>query len=369
MPASTPPEPATIRWPGRNWFGAFAGDQLVAQMIDRECDSYFGGATVPTAGIASVSVAMEFRGQGLLSPMFAATLRAAKQRGAVVSTLFPTAPRIYRRFGYELIADFVTAEIPTSALTAVAPAAGVTTRRATPNDVAAIREIYDGWAIEQNGPLTRRGLTFPTEPQDVLDRFTGVTVAEDAAGVCGYASWKRGQGYGDQASLAVSDLLARTPEGYRALLAAVGSFASVTGTTKFDTSGDDLARLFLPGRHWPVVSSAPYMLKILDVPRAVEARRYPPRITAELPFELAGDFLPENDGSYLLRVADGRASCVRVDTATGTFSPAGLALLYAGTQSCGNLRAAGLLRGGDRDDDLDWDALFGGRQPHIRDYF
>ena len=50
-------------------------------------------------------------------------------------------------------------------------------------------------------------------------------------------------------------------------------------------------------------------------------------------------------------------------------TPRGLALLYAGVQSCANLGAAGLLSGGDVAQDLDWDALFGGRQAHIRDYF
>jgi len=47
----------------------------------------------------------------------------------------------------------------------------------------------------------------------------------------------------------------------------------------------------------------------------------------------------------------------------------GLALLFSGTQSCANLRAAGHLNGGSVDQDLDWDALFGGRQQHIRDYY
>jgi hypothetical protein len=44
-------------------------------------------------------------------------------------------------------------------------------------------------------------------------------------------------------------------------------------------------------------------------------------------------------------------------------------LLYAGAQSCANLRFTGNLHGGDPAEDLGWDALFGGRQVHIRDYF
>ena len=50
-------------------------------------------------------------------------------------------------------------------------------------------------------------------------------------------------------------------------------------------------------------------------------------------------------------------------------TPHGLALLYAGTQACANLRTTGHLTGGDRADDRDWDAAFGGYQVHIRDFY
>jgi predicted acetyltransferase len=44
------------------------------------------------------------------------------------------------------------------------------------------------------------------------------------------------------------------------------------------------------------------------------------------------------------------------------------ALRLLGVQSCANLRLAGLLSGPDGDD-AHWDALLGGRQFHIRNYF
>ena len=73
-----------------------------------------------------------------------------------------------------------------------------------------------------------------------------MTLASDGAGqVVGFASWDRGQGYRSDANLEVSDLLALSADGYRALQA-LGSFSSVTGHTRIDTSGDDVARLFLP---------------------------------------------------------------------------------------------------------------------------
>ena len=63
-----------------------------------------------------MTVAAEARGRGALTPLFATTLGHAVERGAVLSTLFPTAPGIYRRFGFELVADFVTVHVPTAAL-------------------------------------------------------------------------------------------------------------------------------------------------------------------------------------------------------------------------------------------------------------
>ena len=76
--------------------------------------------------------------------------------------------------------------------------------------------------------------------------------------------------------IAVSDLMATSADGYRALLATVGSFSSVTARTTLRTSGLDLVRLFLPTAHWRRTPTLPYMIKVLDVPGAIGLRRYPP---------------------------------------------------------------------------------------------
>jgi hypothetical protein len=49
-------------------------------------------------------------------------------------------------------------------------------------------------------------------------------------------------------------------------------------------------------------------------------------------------------------------------------TPHGLALLYAGDQSCANLRLAGHLTGASVHDEV-LDALLGHGQFHIRDFF
>ena len=378
MPTSPPSEPATLDQPGRSFHGVFAGDRLVGRLADRAYDSWFGGVPVPTCGVAGVTVALEDRGRGALSPLFATALRAARERGAVVSGLYPTAARIYRRFGYELVSDYRTIAIATAQLSAAAPPVGVSTRRAGLADLPSVRAVYDTWAAAQNGPLTRRGVSFPTTDAELLGDFDGITVAEDGDGrVVAYASWDRGQHYDERGTLEVSDLLAVSADGYRALLRTLGSFSSVAPRTKIDTSGDDLIRQFLPGRAWETVSSDPYMLAIIDVPGAFSRRAYPWFLSARLGFRVSE--LGANDGgvdstsiagAYRWEVAEGVGTCVAEDhTDDRTFHPRGLALLYAGVQSCANLRWAGLLTGGLPEQDTVWDTLFGGRQFHIRDYY
>ncbi len=278
-------------------------------MVTREYHSWFGGSAVPTGGIAGVAVAAERRGEKLLDELFRVALDdGLRERGEVVSTLFATAPGIYRKFGYELFASYDEVEVPSSALAGVRAGDRVRTRRATPADFDAVREVYDAWAAAQNGPLTRRGPSFPTDAEGFIDAFTGVTLAVDDAGeVVGFASWERGRGFGDSSTLEVSDLLALSADAYRALWRVLGSFGSVVGQVRVCTSGDDVARLSLPSPHWNVVARSPYMLRVHDVPGAFAARDWP--VDGEVSFTVAGDHVGTTNGSWHLVIEQGKATC------------------------------------------------------------
>ncbi len=359
-------------WPpaGDAVLGAFDGDRLTGRVVARSYRSHFAGQQVPTCGIAGVAVQAEDRGRGALSGLFTATFAAARDRGEVISTLFPTAPRIYRKFGYEVVGAFDHVELPTAALAGMAVPAGISVHRATASDMPEVRSVYARWASWQHGPLTRTGPAFRATDAELVAEFTGISLARDDSGeLVGYASWDRGPGYDASATLEIWDLIALTPAAAQALWAVVGSFSSVTGQVRLQTSGDDTVRLVLPGAAWTQVKTTPYMLAVLDVAGAFSARSGPVALTAVLDFAVAGHVVDDQNGSYSLRAGAGRLDCRRHGAGGRTFTPQGLALIYAGTQSSANLRAAGHLRGGDPADDATWDALFGGRQFHIRDYF
>ncbi|WP_402469169.1 GNAT family N-acetyltransferase [Isoptericola aurantiacus] len=379
-PARPTPPPTPQTWPPANahpW-GAWVDGELVAKATVRSFTSWFHGARVPTAGIGGVTVAAEHRGSGLLRPLLDAALAEARERGEVVSTLFPSAAGIYRGLGYEIVGAFDEVSIPMSALAAVRRPAGLRTRRATPTDAPALREVYTAWARGQNGPLTRTEAPFDLGADDVAGPdadYTGVSLAVDPAGeVQGFASWRRGTGYDRSTGIEVEDLVALTPDAARALWAVLGSFATVTGSVRLCTSGGwsgaDPSRLVLPDHATSLVQNQPYMLRLLDLPGALGAARQAP-LSARVPFAVVDATAPDLAGSWTLEVAGTGTRVVPDDggpAARPTFTSAGLALSYAGAQSCANLRLAGHLSGPDAHDAV-WDAVWAGRQVHVRDHF
>ena len=381
---STPPremDPAT--WPlvnSRVW-GGYDDGVLVAVMYVRAFTSWFHGARVPTAGMAGVTVAAESRGSGVLRPLFDAALAEARERGEVISTLYPSSAGIYRSVGYEVVGSFDDVRIPMSALARVRPPApGVRARRATSADVPAIARVYETWAAAQNGPLTRAEEPFAFVADEMFgpeSEYTGVTLALGPEGdVLGFTSWSRGSGYDRTNAIAVDDLIALTPDAARVLWRTLGSFDSVAGYVALSTSGGwtgaDPSRLVLPD-HAATTTPRPYMLRVLDVAGAMAAARLAP-LTARVPFAVVDARTPDIEGAWTLEVSDGVGRAVPDDVVGDpsddrlTFTSAGLAASYAGAASTANLRLAGHLTGPATHDSV-WDALWRGRDVHVRDYF
>jgi predicted acetyltransferase len=383
VPTRPAPAPDPDDWPRphtRPWVAAVDGE-VAAGLAVRSFTSWFHGARLPTAGFAGVTVAAERRGSGLLRPLMEAALAEARDLGETVSTLYPSSAGIYRGLGYEVVGAFEDVRIPMAALAAVAPAGdGVRTRRATAADLPAVRRVYEAWASAQNGPLTRAEAPFTMEPDEMVGPgadLTGVSLAVRGTGaeeVLGFASWSRGTGYDRTTTIAVDDLVALTPDAARALWRMLGSFTSVVGQVEVCTSGGwsgtDVSRLVLPD-HAATSSPRPYMLRLLDVPGALGACRVPP-VRARVPFAVADPRTPDLEGAWTLEAAEGTVRVVADDDASPgdrpTFTSGGLALTWSGAQSTANARLAGGLTG-PGEHDTTWDALWGGRQVHVRDYF
>lgn len=380
VPSSPRPDPDPADWPPENvrpW-SAVDGEQVVGVLSVRSFTSWFHGARINTAGIAGVTVAAERRGSGVLRPLFEHALAEAREQGELVSTLYPTQPGVYRGLGYETVGAFQVIRIPMPALLKVRPPVGSThARRATADDLEGIRAVYRSWARAHNGPLTREEVPFTLDADEMFgpeSDYTGVSVAVDQDRIVGFASWSRGSGYGRTGTIELDDLIAETPDAARVLWRLLASFDSVVGFVEVPTaagwSGADPARLVLPDHAATIAREDPYMLRILDVAGTLGSAQLPP-VEVTVPFAVVDPTAPDVEGAWSLAVdRTGRAD-VTPDSASVdrlTFTSAGLAAGYAGSLSTAALRAAGQLSGPTTHDAI-WDALWHGRDVHVRDYF
>src|SRR5207302_4908127 len=76
---------------------AYEGDRLVATTRDIRMLQWFGGRPLRAAGVASVATVPEHRSGGVGDEVMRALLHRARDRGAVVSSLFPATVPFYRR--------------------------------------------------------------------------------------------------------------------------------------------------------------------------------------------------------------------------------------------------------------------------------
>jgi predicted acetyltransferase len=344
----------------QTWLGLDGPDGLAGMVRLRHYEQWFTGRSVRMGGIAAVAVHPHARGQGTARQLMTAVVERMRSEDQPVSTLFPTAPGIYRPLGWEVVGTLDETPVRTVELRRAADPGRVTVRTAGPADVPAIARLYDQLARTGNGLMARTGPEFPAGAEGVLEHDL-VALAELAGEPVGYLSYTRGKGYVD-AEQRVEELVATRGDAAAALVRSLGSWDSVAPTTVWRGSTSDLA-LLLPSVLPPARRAQPWMLRINDAPAAVAARGW--AADADVSFRLEDPQVPAQARGWRLVVQDGLG---RLEPTEATGLPRlhvrGLALLYGGGSSAAAMRA-GLL------DALDpaLDAAFGGQPARILDYF
>ena len=90
----------------------------------------------------------------------------------------------------------------------------------------------------------------------------------------------------------------------------------------------DSLTLLLPEQTAKITQNQRWMLRIIDVVKALEMRGYPPGISTELHLAVKDDLLPANDGKFILSVADGRGEVTKGGKGELQLDIKGLAPLY-----------------------------------------
>lgn len=345
--------------------GAYDGGRLVSHARVKPYRQWFGGRAVPMGGVASVAVTASHQRRGVAKATVSALLPVMRERGQVVSALYPSTVALYRSMGWERAGDYTWLDVRGPALRALGPVEGVTLRPAEQADVAGIRAAYEAVCRDTAGMLDRTGPFFDRSP---LDGDASVVVAE-GDGIEGYAIADR-RNRGHTTEVTAWDVTATTVAAERAVWFWLGAGASVVPTVRAKAYADSLP-LHLADADAAVTvhEHQRWMLRLVDAPAAVAARGWPAGLAARVDLDVRDDLVADNAGRWRLAVEGGSGSLTRGGDGTVALDVGALSALYTGYADPRTLRRAGRLT---TTDEAALDALAtmtAGPRPRMLDYF
>jgi len=270
------------------------------------------GGSVPTAGLTFVGVHPAHRRKGLLSSMIRSHFERARERGEATSALFAAEQAIYGRFGYGRAAFDLRMTIPRgAALRPVAGSAELTVRMER-IDVAKHAPVVDavhlaagagrpGWIARDSAPVLRRHLAAPASERKGSEELK-ILLVDDGPTPVAYALFSRKGEWtaqGPRGIVHVREAVAVSPAAaHRLWSTLIDLDLMATVETWLQPVDDALLQLLVDSRAADPRIVDNLWVRILDLPVALAARRYPSPVDVVL--EVTDALIPSNAGRWRL---------------------------------------------------------------------
>ncbi len=331
---------------------------------------YLAGNEVPQLGVLGVGVAPEARGMGVAKQMMADCVREMHSDGSPLSALYSAMHPLYRAVGYENAGLLCDAVIPAGMIPADNPPAPAGWREATESDTEGIHACYAEYARHTHGMLARVEYLWHRIREPKAGPARCFVATDDQGRVEAYCYYTQARfdaeentlGTAAGSAMNITDLAWSTPRGFSRSRAFLRGFASIVGEIRLSLPPDSPLIHTLPDRRFALNVREPWMLRILDVKSALEARGYPRGLSATLQLIITDDLIESNNGLWTLTLDSGTPTASHQPDQAAADNPLridirALAPLYTGFTSARTLRAAGRLDASDNTADTA-DAIF-----------
>ncbi len=134
--------------PGAIW-GVYADGRLVSSCVAPPQRVYAGGRSIQGGFVGGVATLPEHRCRGCAEAMLRAALQASRERGVLISYLWPFSYRYYRKFGWELVNDGVLVTVTAEQLARLQDVGEV--HDVTFGELDRVMAFYDAHASRFNG--------------------------------------------------------------------------------------------------------------------------------------------------------------------------------------------------------------------------
>jgi predicted acetyltransferase len=273
------------------------------------------GTAFRMMGLASVAVDETARRRGVGRELCEHAIRIARERGDVLSVLYPFRPSFYQALGWGLTGELHAYRFRPESLGEVGRGAVVT--RADPDDTAGVAACYSRVAAETNGLIARTPRIWRSHLED---EGTHVYLTGGES-VRGYLIVQFGRAASaEDKPLFIRELVAADHDAYDALLGWISAQRDSWGIVHYDASPDErfTHRLadprtprFQPARYlWSPVARVIRgpMMRILDVRAALERReRWAPVAPVRFGLHVLDEQVPENEGPFGVEFDGSRA--------------------------------------------------------------
>lgn len=338
--------------------------QIIGGLSIYHMGQWYGSKSVPMAGIASVGISPEHRGTGAAVELMTRTLRELHAKGVPLSTLYAATQRPYRHVGYEQGGTLCTWEIPTNSIqvrSSTLPMQPVTSGNHQ------IFELYHQQAKVTNGNLDRNQAIWQRIESQPNDEAVYAYSIGSETQLEGYIVFTQKQ-EDNSCVISIRDWVMLTAAAIQRFWTFLAAHRSIVKKVRWRSSAVDPLMLLLPEQTAAIYRLERWMLRVIDVSKALEQRGYPQSIEAELHFEVRDNLLPNNNGKFVLSVANGRGEVTKGGRGELKLDVSGLAPLYTGLFTPDQLQLTGYLKAKETAL-LTATQLFAGSQPWMPDFF
>jgi predicted acetyltransferase len=273
---------------------------------------------------------------------------------------------LYRKFGYEIAGTRFSIALNPARITLIDRTC--TVRPFEERDQPLVEEVYRQWATTADGNIDRNAYLWHRVRHPRGENARGFVIDFDGR-VEGYVFYVQGrESDSHRQHLAITDMGVSTPRAARRLLTFFGDHRSMVKRVAWFSGPADPLLALLPEQSYEQRLDINWMVRVLDIERALTARGYPPAVSAELHLDIDDAMFQSNRGRFVLSVAEGKGHVAAGGQGRIKLGERALACLYTGYRSPRELRGIGWLTGEDSDIDLA-SAVFCGPLPWMRDQF
>jgi predicted acetyltransferase len=320
----------------RDVFGVYDARGLQAKVVVIPYQTHLGpDVVVPMGGIAGVACLPASRGRGYVGQCLDYTLERMREKGQVISLLFPFAWDFYRRYGWDWVGRRTELSVPTRVLLADPETENV--RAATREDWQAIQALYTRRAGLYRGMTRRNERAWNSILEDSKDHYTYTYLYEHAGAIEGYLTYRGGK----KERTDLREFIALTARAYRALLGLLRRHEMQIEKFVWDMPSDDT--FWSVRMHWDVETRVQpeTQARVVDVVGALRAWKPDAERRGSTVIRVRDEHAPWNQGAWKI---DFEAGHVAIASTHGEphidLDIQALSQAYLGTPNTDDLRRA-----------------------------